>query len=455
MQPDELLERLTHFGPAPAVVHNGLDISYATLAEMARRTALQLQQQGIGPGDVVALQADFSPAGIAALLAIWQARAVAMPITAAAPARLETCLQITGCNWIFDARHDENSSIIPVDRQNLGPPHELIRQLQERKNPGLILFTSGTTAQPKAVLHDATIFLEKFRHPRPPLRTLAFLIFDHMGGLDTLFYTLSSGGTLITLPQGDRSPEHVARVIELQQVELLPTSPTFLNFLIMSGAHEKQSLASLKRISYGSEPMPESTLKQIQQVLPQVRFTQSYGTSELGVPRVKSLASDSVWLRLGGDGFETRVENGRLFVRSNAAMMGYLNAPSPFDEQGWYSTGDAVETDPTGTFYRILGRASEIITVGGEKVAPAEVESILLQAENVADVQVAGMPNPLLGQMIVARVVLIKPEPLTDLSRRLRGFCTGKLASYQIPMKFEIVSQLPRTTRGKLHRPES
>ena len=243
-------------------------------------------------------------------------------------------------------------------------------------------------------------------------------------------------------------------MIETHKVQLLPTSPTFLNFLIMSGIHEKQSLASLKRISYGSEPMPESTLKQLHLILPQVTLAQSYGTSELGVPRVKSLGNDSLWVRLGGEGFETRVENGRLFVRSNTAMIGYLNAPSPFDEQGWYNTGDAVEVDPSGQFYRIMGRASEIIMVGGEKVAPAEVENTLRQASNIADVQVAGMPNPLLGQMIVARVVLIEPEPLGELARRLRGFCTGKLASYQIPMKFEVVSELPRTSRGKLHRPE-
>jgi acyl-coenzyme A synthetase/AMP-(fatty) acid ligase len=136
-------------------------------------------------------------------------------------------------------------------------------------------------------------------------------------------------------------------------------------------------------------------------------------------------------------------------------MMGYLNAPSPFDDEGWYATGDAVETDPTGEFYRILGRRSDLINVGGEKVAPAEVESVLLGAENVVDVMVVSASNPILGKMVVARVVLRTPETLVELSHRLRAFCQGKLTNYQIPVKFEVVNQLERTSSGKKWRDKS
>ena len=201
--------------------------------------------------------------------------------------------------------------------------------------------------------------------------------------------------------------------------------------------------------------MPESTLGRLNLIFPDVTLAQSYGTSELGVPRVKSFDSRSTWIRIGGEGFETRVVDGQLEVRSGTAMMGYLNAPSPFDKEGWYATGDAVETDPTGEFYRILGRRSELINVGGEKVAPAEVESVLMGAENVMDVMVGSAPNPILGKMIVARVVLRSPEPLVELSRRLRVFCQGKLSNYQIPVKFEIVNEFEQTSSGKRWRDKS
>jgi acyl-coenzyme A synthetase/AMP-(fatty) acid ligase len=453
MEIRELIERLESFGDNIAIIHQDKPVIYSSLLNDIRNYSDQLNRIGVQSGDVVALEGDFSPNTIAMLIAIWSVEAVAMPITMVPKDRHDRCLEICRCRWEYKAE----SSSSEIQRLNLKDTeeHELIKDLKRRNHSGLILFTSGTTAEPKAVLHDSTLFVEKFRRMRPPLRTLAFLMFDHMGGLDTLFYSLSSGGQLITLSPGERGAEEVAKAIERHKIELLPTSPTFLNFLIMSEVHTKYNLTSLKRISYGTETMPESTLRRLNPIFPDVTLAQSYGTSELGVPRVKSLDSRSTWIRIGGEGFETRVVDGQLEVRSGTAMMGYLNAPSPFDDEGWYATGDAVETDPTGEFYRILGRRSELINVGGEKVAPAEVESVLLGAENVVDVMVVSASNPILGKMVVARVVLRTPETLVELSHRLRAFCQGKLTNYQIPVKFEVVNQLERTSSGKKWRDKS
>lgn len=450
MEISELVGRLESFGDTVAIIHKDEPVLYSTLVSEIGKYSERLSSSGVQAGDVVALEGDFSPTTIAVLIAIWAIDAVAMPITTATRERRERCMEIGRCRWLCKA--DEDSPEIQRLYLEERDEYELIQELKLRNHPGLILFTSGTTAEPKAVLHDTTLFLEKFRRTRPPTRTLAFLMFDHMGGLDTLFYSLSSGGQLITLSPGERGAEEVAKAIERHRIELLPTSPTFLNFLIMSEVHTKYNLSSLKRISYGTETMPESTLRRLNLIFPDVTLAQSYGTSELGVPRVKSFDSRSTWIRIGGEGFETRVVDGQLEVRSSTAMMGYLNAPSPFDEEGWYATGDAVETDPTGEFYRILGRRSELINVGGEKVAPAEVESVLMGAENVMDVMVGSAPNPILGKMIVARVVLRSPEPLVELSRRLRVFCQGKLANYQIPVKFEIVNEFEQTSSGKKWR---
>src|SRR6185369_16038370 len=100
--------------------------------------------------------------------------------------------------------------------------------------------------------------------------------------------------------------------------------------------------------------------------------------------------------------------NDTLWIRSSWAMLGYLNAPSPFDDEGWFNTGDLVETD--GEYVRILGRKSDIINVGGQKVYPAEVESVVLEMDNIVDAIVTGRPSPVTGHVVVAKVLLRVPE---------------------------------------------
>ena len=131
-------------------------------------------------------------------------------------------------------------------------------------------------------------------------------------------------------------------------------------------------------------------------------------------------------------------------------MLGYLNAPSPFDKDGWFNTGDAVEVD--GDYIRILGRQSEVINVGGEKVFPVEVENALLEMPNVKDVAVSGMPNPITGHVVVARFNLFAPEGLPDLRKRMRAFCRDRLAQYKIPSKVEIVDGAQYSERFKKMR---
>src|SRR5262249_44563982 len=157
-------------------------------------------------------------------------------------------------------------------------------------------------------------------------------------------------------------------------------------------------------ITYGTEPMPESTLSRVAHAFPGVALQQTYGLTELGILRSKSRGPDSLWVRVGGEGFGTRIVDGRLWIRTASAMLGYLNAPSPFDAEGFFDTGDQVEVD--GDWLRILGRKSDIINVGGSKVYPARVESVLLELDNVADVVVTGEPNPITGQIVAATVRL-------------------------------------------------
>ena len=176
------------------------------------------------------------------------------------------------------------------------------------------------------MVHDLHLLLKKFQQPRRQWRTLLFLGLDHIGGINTLFYTLSNGGMAVV--PVDRSPSGVCQAIQQHRVELLPTSPTFLNFLLLSGADKAYDLSSLRLITYGTEPMPQSTLDRIAQVFPAVTLQQTYGLSELGILRSQSRDSTSLWVRLGGEGYQMKVVDNRLWIKAESTMLGYLNAAS-------------------------------------------------------------------------------------------------------------------------------
>src|SRR5262249_53039987 len=297
----------------------------------------------------------------------------------------------------------------------------------------------------KAALFDFDALVERYRSQRPGHRALVFLQLDHLGGIHTMLHTLAHGGTLVV--GEDRRPASVAAAIERHRVELLPTTPTVLRMLLLSRAHERHALSSLRLSTYGTEPMPASTLDALRRALPDVALKQTYGLTELGVLPTRSRGPGSLWIELGGPGCDARVVDGVLWLRSATAMLGYLDAPSPFDAEGWYNTHDAVEVD--GPYVRILGRTTDLINVGGQKVYPSEVESALLEMEGVADATVWGEDNPVTGQVVAARVTLTRAEDPRLLERRVHEFCRGRLAAYKIPAVVDIADRAHHGARFK------
>jgi Acyl-CoA synthetases (AMP-forming)/AMP-acid ligases II len=158
--------------------------------------------------------------------------------------------------------------------------------------------------------------------------------------------------------------------------------------------------------------MDQGTLDRLCAALPGVDFRQTYGLSELGVFQVRSKARDSLWMQIGGKGIETRIENNVLHIRSDNRMLGYLNAPSPFVD-GWYDTGDIVEQD--GDYIKVIGRAKEVINVGGLKILPSEIERVALLYPDVLRAKAFGVANPLTGQHVE---VVCEPRPGATLDRR-------------------------------------
>lgn len=279
--------------------------------------------------------------------------------------------------------------------------------------------------------------MKKFQTPRHASRMLIFLQLDHIGGVNSLLHSLANAGTVI-VPE-DRSPRKVCEAIERYKADLLPTSPTFLNLMLLSHVYEEHDISSLKVVTYGTEPMPQSTLDRFAALMPDVSLQQTYGLSEIGILRSKSRDSNSLWMKIGGAEFQTKVVNGTLRIRSQSAMLGYLNAPTPFDEEGYIDTGDRVEQD--GEWLRILGRESEVINVGGFKVFPAEVESILLELDNVEDAVVFGEEHALMGKIVAAKIKTCSPEKPKMFKARMLAFCKTRLQQYKVPSKLYFTEQ--------------
>ena len=418
---------------------------YADLRAAINAWRARFDEWSLEEGESVGLVGDCSPGLCALLLALILNRNIITPLGPLDGGQRDRYLEIARAQAVFEF---QSNDVWTFSRKESGIPYPLFETLRAGKEAGLILFTSGSTGEPKASLLSADRLLEKFAQRRPAYRTLIFLKLDHIGGINTFFHALCHGGTLICLRE--RNPEAIATAIERHRAELLPTTPTFLNMLLMSVASQQHDLSSLQMITYGTEPMPASTLRGLHRAFPKVRLKQTYGLSELGILRTTSRDSESLWMKLGGEGFETKIVDGILWIRARSAMLGYLNAPSPFNAEGWFNTGDAVEVD--GEYLRVLGRNSELINVGGEKVYPAEVESVLLQMDNVREATVYGKRNAVTGQVVVARASLRKPEDRAGFEARMREFCRGRLADYQVPVFVELSDAEHHTPRFKKRR---
>lgn len=424
-----LVDRFAGARERVAFVDRGRPCSYGGLLDALGAADAALERNGIGAGAVVVVIGDYSPAMVGLLLALARRRCCVAPLTPASVIERAAVLEVTQAAWVIELPGPlEEARFTATGRR---ADHPMLSALAARGAPGFVFFSSGSTGTPKAILHDLSRVAEKFRRHAPPMVAIAFLMLDHFGGLNTVLSVTSALGTVVTL--ADRSVEAVCRAVEAHRVEILPATPSFLNLLVRSGAEREHDLSSLRRITYGTEVMPQATLDRLRALFPGVTLQQTYGLSEVGVLRSRSREDGSLWMRLGGEGFELQVRDGILWIRSAYAMEGYLNAPPAFDAAGWFDTQDRVEVD--GEWMRVLGRVTDLINVAGQKVYPAEVEEVILRLDNVADVAVHGERNALLGQVVVARVATRAPEEPAGLRARVRAACAARLSAYKVPAK--------------------
>ncbi|MET8516350.1 fatty acid--CoA ligase family protein [Streptomyces sp. NPDC005077] len=443
-----LIDRFRAFEDGDALVVDGVRHTYAVLGERVRDWHAYLDGHDVGAGQVVALEGPCDVEVCAAFIALADRGGIIVPLPLSSGAKRAEYHETAEVEVAVTVDPETGRA---VERTGLRATHALHGRLRNAGTPGLVLFSSGTTGRSKAIVLDLGAMLAKYGEPSRARRTLAFLSIDHIGGINTLLHTLNHGGTLVTV--SDRRPGTVCAAIAAFGVEVLPTTPTFLNMLLISHAHEQHDLASLELITYGTEPMPQRTLELLNQALPSVRFKQTYGLSELGIMATKSKGDGSLWVKLGGAGFDYRIVEGILWVRSETAMLGYLNASAPFDSDGFFNTQDVVETD--GDYVRILGRATELINVAGEKVYPSEVESVLLEIPNIAEATVSGRPSHVTGMVVKATVKLVSPADAREVARQVREYCARRLEAYKVPVVVEVSDADQHSDRFKKVRTPS
>lgn len=438
-----LIERFRIWPKRIAFIHDGREVSYGCVVASIANFLERVHEAGIQRGETVVLRGDYSPEVFCMIMALCRNGSIVIPLTRSSVVEETVALAISGCEWYIEFDGVTRDGVIT--HRGLKSDNMLLAEFSQSGRAGMVLFSSGSTGKPKGILHDFNQVAEKFRKQRDPIVAIPFLMMDHFGGINTLLAITLSLGTVVTV--ADRSMPSIFAAIETYGVELLPTTPSFLNLMMASKLYKQFNLSSLKRITYGTEVMPQSTLDRLNNAFPEVLLQQTYGLSEVGVLRSQSRGDGSLWMRIGGEGFETKIKNDVLWVKSEYAMVGYLNAPSEFDAEGWFNTQDQVEVD--GEYFRIIGRVSDLINVGGQKLYPAEVENTILQIDNVQDVAVFGEPHNLLGQIVVARVILVQPESIRSLKRRIRQVCLAQLASFKAPVKVIIAEGVLYSSRQK------
>ena len=445
-RPDWFRDAFKSFGSNIALTKGDNQTSYDTLTSKIDDYVSQLSPL-VSQGTVVAIVSDYSAHAIAAFLALHQLRAVIVPIIETTDDEIRSKIQQSHSEIIvkFNVHNDIEVSRLDAD---YGERRQLVETLIDKGETGLILFSSGTTGSPKAMLHSLDALLEKHRNKRPKnMAMLVFLMFDHIGGLNTLLNGLAIGANLV-IPE-TREPKTIAHLIEKYQIRALPASPTFLNMMLINAVHEDHDLSSLRLITYGTEAMPESLLARLRKTFPKTKLLQTFGTSETGIAQTSSFSSDSTFMKINDPDYEHKVVEGELWLRSKTQISGYLNQYSEsFSEDGWFKTGDLVEVAENG-YLRIVGRKKEMINIGGEKVLPGEVETTLMQMDEILDCTVFAVPNQIMGQAVAANVVMKSEMKNREAKKLIRQYCSDKIAAYKLPTVVKVVSDVNMGARMK------
>jgi long-chain acyl-CoA synthetase len=429
----------------PALLWDGGALTWRALEQRAGGVARRLARSGVEPGDVVALLLPNTWGFVAAL---WAGLALGVTVAPLNPL-------LAG-----DERERILGHLRPKAIVDTAPAPETgdLAPLAEPAAAGIILYTSGSTGQPKgAVLSHAALAAANESWAGPVMgltdgdRVLAALPLAHSFGLNGALLAPLLAGAAVVL-QERFSPEETLGAIGRHRVTVFPGVATMFARILEAPALASADLSSLRLAVSGAAPCPW-TLATEWRRRTGVRIVRGYGMTELFRP-ISYLATeaadrpDSVGRAVPG--VELRVVEDELWIRTPAAMDGYLRAPEETAAvlaDGWFKTGDLATISPDG-YVSIVGRKRELILRGGYSVVPGEVEATLLGHPAVAEAAVVGVAHAELGEEVSAFVTL--REGTRAEAEELIAFCRARLAGYKYPRRVSIVTELPKSATGKI-----
>jgi long-chain acyl-CoA synthetase len=344
---------------------------------------------------------------------------------------------------------------------------------------GIVLFTSGTTSQPKAVElthNNLTSYVTgtvEFGSAEPTDAALICVPPYHIAGVSAALSNLYAGRKMVYLPVFDA--EEWVRLIDAEHVTSATVVPTMLDRIVTVLQGGQHQLLSLSNLAYGGSKVPLPLVRKALGLLPHVGFVNAYGLTETSSTiavltpddhREAQAASDpAVVRRLSSVGqpvpsIEVQIrdesgavlppgQTGELFVRGDQVSGRYTGIGSVLDADGWFPTKDIATLDEGGYLF-IGGRTDDTIIRGAENIAPAEIEDVLMRHEAVRDAAVVGVPDVEWGERIVAVVVVKAGIEVTE--SQLTAFVRSQLRSSRTPDTVVFRDELPRTDTGKVLR---
>ena len=484
----QLLDDVRQWAERVHLVRGAQRMTYGELLELVPRAAAVLADHGVGPGDRVMLLAFNS---VEWIVAFWASLAAGAVVVLANPwwSEEEVRHGLGVVDTTLVLADPRSAKLLPgeVPRLELeelaalaaepGQPRLARPAPAGEDEPAIILFTSGTSGPPKgAVLpHRAVVGLQHtllhitrqlphaLGHDAPREVALQTGPLFHIGGVQALVRQFLLGGTLV-FPAGKFDPTEVLDLMEAEGVHRWGGVPTMVSRVLNDPTIEGRDLSGVRAISLGGAPVLPELVARIKIRFPNVErgVSQVYGLSEAGGTLTAASGRD-LTERPGTAGrplpiVELRIDRpdehgtGEVVARTPTQMLGYWGQPSDgvIDDEGWVHTGDVGHIDADGYLF-ITGRLKDLIIRGGENIASTHVEDVLLKHPEVREVAVCGRPDPDLGEIVAAAVVVGADSPLTVTE--LRRFAADHLAYFEVPTSWWLRTEpLPANDVGKVRK---
>jgi len=304
----------------------------------------------------------------------------------------------------------------------------------------IILFTSGTTGQPKEIKHSLSNLIREVRIGKKFEDNVWAFAYNptHMAGLQVLFQAFLNANSLYDVFEHPK--DEVVKILGKYGITNISATPTFYRLLVPM----KHSVLSLRNVSLGGEKSDANLHQRIKESFPNAKILNIYASTEAGT----LFSTSGKYFKIVSDKSElVKIVEGELLIHKD--LLGEVNK-NEGNIETWYKTGDLVEIVNAKTNEFIFtSRKNEMINVGGNKVNPSEIEAVIDSIEGIEKAFIYGKPNSILGNMLYARVQL-KNKDLTEI--QIKRILNSKLDNFQIPRRIEFVESLSLTRTGKLKR---